>query len=455
MRELLVGDAVVELGHRARSDELAETPERTALLGNGHREKSLALLAEFGALGNEAQAVEIHIRATGDGDQRAPLQLVRFHVLLDGSHAQGAGRLQDAARVLEDVLDGGAHGVGVHHDEIVDQRPRDAKGLLAHQLDRGAVGEQSHVGQLHAPAPAHRLQHGIGIGGLHADDADLGPQRLDIGRHAGDQPAAADGHEDGVDRPLVLAQDLHRHRALAGDHVGVVEGMHEAQSLRLLQFQRVRMGVAVAVAVQHDLAAQRMHGVDLQLRCRHRHHDDGAAAQLLRRQRHALRVVAGRGADDAARQRLGVQVRHLVVRAAQLEAENRLLVFALEQHVVADAARQRARRLECGFTRHVVDAGGEDALQVAGGDALRLGVGLRHGGRCGIGIGRGRRRRGRAGGACGHRAASEGIWKAAHDKSAPAGGRGRRRAKKKARSLGRPRAESTIEGGGGDNLRVT
>ena len=383
------------------------------------------------------------------------------------------------------------NGVGVHHDEIVDQRPRDAKGLLAHQLDRGAVGEQSHVGQLHAPAPAHRLQHGIGIGGLHADDADLGPQRLDIGRHAGDQPAAADGHEDGVDRPLVLAQDLHRHRALAGDHVGivegmhehqlafggdlqrmlvgrvvhiavqhhfaagVVEGMHEAQSLRLLQFQRVRMGVAVAVAVQHDLAAQRMHGVDLQLRCRHRHHDDGAAAQLLRRQRHALRVVAGRGADDAARQRLGVQVRHLVVRAAQLEAENRLLVFALEQHVVADAARQRARRLECGFTRHVVDAGGEDALQVAGGDALRLGVGLRHGGRCGIGIGRGRRRRGRAGGACGHRAASEGIWKAAHDKSAPAGGRGRRRAKKKARSLGRPRAESTIEGGGGDNLRVT
>jgi hypothetical protein len=65
-------------------------------------------------------------------------------------------------------------------------------------------------------------------------------------------------------------------------------------------------------------------------------------------------------------------VHHLVVGAAQLEAEHRLLVFALEQHVVAEAARQAARRLQRGFTRHVVDAGGEDALEVIGRDALRL-----------------------------------------------------------------------------------
>ena len=62
-----------------------------------------------------------------------------------------------------------------------------------------------------------------------------GPHRLDVGGHARDQPAAADGHEHRVDRALVLAQDLHRDRALAGDHVGVVEGVHEGQALRLLQ----------------------------------------------------------------------------------------------------------------------------------------------------------------------------------------------------------------------------
>jgi hypothetical protein len=35
---------------------------------------------------------------------------------------------------------------------------------------------------------------------------------------------------------------------------------------------------------------------------------------------------------------LGAQVHHLVVGAAQLEAEDRLLVLALEQHLVAGAA---------------------------------------------------------------------------------------------------------------------
>jgi hypothetical protein len=35
---------------------------------------------------------------------------------------------------------------------------------------------------------------------LDADHLGLRPQALDVGRDAGDQAAAADGHEDGVDR---------------------------------------------------------------------------------------------------------------------------------------------------------------------------------------------------------------------------------------------------------------
>ena len=92
--------------------------------------------------------------------------------------------------------------------------------------------EQPDIGQRDALAGAHRAQHGVGVGGLHADHPDLGPHRLDVRRHAGDQPAAADGHEHGVDRALVLAQDLHGDGALAGDHVGVVEGVDEGQALR-------------------------------------------------------------------------------------------------------------------------------------------------------------------------------------------------------------------------------
>ena len=58
-------------------------------------------------------------------------------------------------------------------------------------------------------------------------------------------------------------------------------------------------GAAALFAMQHDLAAKTPDRVDLQLwRCRG-HDDDGAALEVLGAQRHALRVVAGRGADHA------------------------------------------------------------------------------------------------------------------------------------------------------------
>ncbi len=63
-----------------------------------------------------------------------------------------------------------------------------------------------------------------------------------------------------------------------------------------------------------------------------------------------------------ARSRVG-EVRDLVVGAAQLEAEDRLQVLALEQHLVAEAARQPRRRVERRLARHVVDAAGQDVVQ--------------------------------------------------------------------------------------------
>ena len=54
-----------------------------------------------------------------------------------------------------------------------------------------------------------------------------GPHGLDVRRDAGDQAPAADRDEDRVNRVLVLAQDLHADRALAGDHVRVIKRMNE------------------------------------------------------------------------------------------------------------------------------------------------------------------------------------------------------------------------------------
>src|SRR6185437_705221 len=88
-------------------------------------------------------------------------------------------------------------------------------------------------------------------------------------------------------------------------------------------------------------------------------------AQALRGERHALRMVSRGGADHAARERSGLEVRHLVVRAAQLEREHRLLVLALEEHVVAQAPRDGGGALERALDRDVVHLRREDRLEVS------------------------------------------------------------------------------------------
>jgi hypothetical protein len=143
------------------------------------------------------------------------------------------------------------------------------------------------------------LHHGVGVVHLHADHLDLRTHRLDVVGHARDQPAAADGHEDRVEPALVLAQDFHGNGALARNHVGIVERVNEGQALLGLQLERVQIRVGIAVAVQHDFATEAAHRIDLEPRCRHRHDHHRACAQLARAQCHALRVIAGRSADDA------------------------------------------------------------------------------------------------------------------------------------------------------------
>src|SRR5690606_41033907 len=81
-----------------------------------------------------------------------------------------------------------------------------------------------------------------------------------------------------------------------------------------------------------------------------------------------LRVVSGRAADHALRERTRVELRDLVVGAAQLERENRLLVLAFQPDLVAEAARQARRVVERGLERDVVDARLEDPFDVAGGE---------------------------------------------------------------------------------------
>ncbi len=65
--------AVVELGDLALADRLAEGLEAAWPLGDGHGDDRLALLAQLGALGHVAQAVEVDVGAGVDAHQHLAL----------------------------------------------------------------------------------------------------------------------------------------------------------------------------------------------------------------------------------------------------------------------------------------------------------------------------------------------------------------------------------------------
>ena len=204
-------------------------------LGDGHRQQRLALLADLGPLGDMAQPVEVQVGAAVDRDEAAVLELAPLGILLQAGEADGAGRLGDGAGVVEDVLDRGADLVGIDGDDLVEQLAAQAEGLRAGLAHGHAVGEQADLIEHHALAGGDRRLHAGGVVRLDADHLHLGPQELDVGGDAGGEPAAADRHEDRLDRVRVLAQDLHADRALAGDHVGVVVRVDEGQALLRLR----------------------------------------------------------------------------------------------------------------------------------------------------------------------------------------------------------------------------
>ena len=153
VRDLRVGIAVVELGDRALAEQRAELAEAAGPLRDRDGEDRLALLAQLGALGDEAQAVEVHVGAAGDRDERAVRDPMALAPRLDARDRERARRLEDRARVLEHVLDRRARGVGVDQHDVVDQLAADPERLLADLLHRDAVGEQADVRELRPGGP--------------------------------------------------------------------------------------------------------------------------------------------------------------------------------------------------------------------------------------------------------------------------------------------------------------
>ncbi|PMB70998.1 hypothetical protein BM221_003461 [Beauveria bassiana] len=330
-----LGVAVGELGDGPGHDGLDEAGKGAGSLGDAAGEQHLLALAEGGALGDEAQAVKVHVGARGDGDEGAGRVRGRVAggVLFEAGNGQRAGGLEPGPRVVVHVLDGGANLVGGDLDDVVDALAGEAKGLLADRLDGGAVGKQADLFEHDALAPLERLGHGVCVVGLDADNLDVGRHALHVDADAGNQAAAADAAKDGLDLGHVdLGKELVANGALSGNHVRVVKGRDVDEPVGGGAAGALVLGGVKVGAVQDDVAAEAGDVGVLDARGALGHDDGGGNLELAGRVGDALRVVAGGAADDALPGPRGVEVGHLVVGAAQLEAKDGLLVLALEQH---------------------------------------------------------------------------------------------------------------------------
>ena len=99
---------------------------------------------------------------------------------------------------------------------------------------------------------------------------------------------------------------------------------------------------------QHDARAEALGARALGRRDGGRHDDGRRHAEELRRERDRLRVIARRRRDDAARARLGIQLREKIVRAAELERAAALQHLRLDPDRRADFLRDRVGRKERG-----------------------------------------------------------------------------------------------------------
>lgn len=129
---------------------------------------------------------------------------------------------------------------------------------------------------------------------LDADDADVrGRHGADVGGHAGEEAAAADGDEDGVELADVrLAEDLDGGGPLAGDDVRIVEGRDDRQAVDGREAGALALGLVEIGAVEDDARAEAVDVLVLDRRRVERHDDRAGDAEFAARQGDPLRVVA-------------------------------------------------------------------------------------------------------------------------------------------------------------------
>ena len=127
-----------------------------------------------------------------------------------------------------------------------------------------------------------RLLHTARIIGLHANDFNLRANLFDKCRYACCQTAAANRNKNRIDI-AVLTENFHADGSLTGNYVRIIKRRDISQFFLFCQLHRIIIGVVIRHAFQYHFAASALDRIDFDFRRCFRHHNDGAATQILRR----------------------------------------------------------------------------------------------------------------------------------------------------------------------------
>jgi hypothetical protein len=172
--------AVVEFRDHAAADGGTELAKRAGSLRDGDAEQRLARVADLGSLRDEAEAIEVHVCPAEDDSQPRARRARARHPRAQASDRQRAGGLQDRPGLVEHVFDGGADLIVGHPHDLLDRGLDDRERQLAHVAHGHAVGKDADPVERHPSAGGQRLKHRVSFVWLHADDANVRPQRLDV-----------------------------------------------------------------------------------------------------------------------------------------------------------------------------------------------------------------------------------------------------------------------------------
>ncbi len=223
VRLLRVGIAVVELGDVARAEQRAELAEAAGCSGIVTASIASRCSPSSARSATKRRRSKFMLAPQATATSVRSLHAVPLAPGLDAGDRQRAGRLEDRARVLEHVLDRRADRVGVDQDHVVDElaarcrnvssptcltaTPSANRPTWASFTRRPAASERAIASESTGSTPMMLIS---------------GRRRLTYAAMPAIRPPPPIGDEDRVERPLVLAQDLHADGALAGDHVRIV-----------------------------------------------------------------------------------------------------------------------------------------------------------------------------------------------------------------------------------------